>query len=543
MCGVTYPFADWQAGIRPPKGWDCANAVEDGWTAADVTTWMRATVCDVLPAWRELEAPPAPEPEPPAPEPAPPPARLQGADCVSLMPRVMDVEHGSEVHIAGRLADALGALCGGSVVYADGGFWAFGPTAWREISQQRLRLAVHQFDMATVGGKSPIKIGKKMIDGILSETGTILGEPEFFHDPTVALNAMNTVVTIADDGSVQTRKHDPADRFRFTIPTEFHLHTDMHPPEGSMLYRLLEGAFRGDADAKQKFDLIGEILGAAAFGIATRLPQPKAFVFLGETASNGKSTVASLLQCLLPDGSVSAIPPSAYEDERRIVNLAGKAANVADELSASAISGETFKAAITGNRIEGRDLYRSAMTFVPRALHLFTTNTLPRFNGGLDRGLQRRLVVLRFNRPIPEDEIVADIADRIRRDELDLLLGMAIAGAQRLTKNRGYTIPPSSVEALTGWLRLDPVNEWFEERIMPCEVEPIGGWLRTSALFKNFKAWALEQGHAERFLPPVNTFSQRLRVLPGVQLKVRSYGTMVTGVDLRVDGGNERDRF
>ena len=83
------------------------------------------------------------------------------------------------------------------------------------------------------------------------------------------------------------------------------------------------------------------------------------------------------------------------------------------------------------------------------------------------------------------------------------------------------------------------MNEWFEERIVPCSAEPVGGWLRTSDLFKNFKAWALEQGHAERFLPPVNTFSQRLRVLPGILLKVRSYGTMATGVTLR-DLGDDR---
>ena len=534
---MSYAFADWSGGTRPPQGWDVADAIEDGWSRADVEALMRKAVGPVLSPWPAgpPEPPPAPEPQPEPPTPARPPARLVGADGVSQMPRVMDVEHGSEVHIASKLGEALVVLCGGEVVNADGAFWAWGPTAWREIRHRDLRLAVHQFDGATVQGKSPIKIGKRTIDGILSEVGTILGKPEFFHDPEAVLNAKNTVIKIEDDGSVTTRPHSPDDRARFTIPAEFTLNTDMRPPTGSMLHRLLEGAFRGDDDAASKFDLIGEILGAAAFGIATRLPQPKAFVFLGETASNGKSTVASLLQCLLPDGSVSAIPPSAYEDERRIVNLAGKAANVADELSATAISGETFKAAVTGNKIEGRDLYRSAMTFVPRALHLFTTNTLPRFTGGLDRGLQRRLVVVRFNRPIPEKEIVPDIADRIRRDELD----MAIAGAQRLTKNRGYTIPPSSAEALAGWLRLDPMNEWFEERIVPCSAEPVGGWLRTSDLFKNFKAWALEQGHAERFLPPVNTFSQRLRVLPGILLKVRSYGTMATGVTLR-DLGDDR---
>jgi phage/plasmid-associated DNA primase len=182
-------------------------------------------------------------------------------------------------------------------------------------------------------------------------------------------------------------------------------------------------------------------------------------VFLGETARNGKSTLASTFSSLLPPGSVSSIPPAAFGDERRIINLAGKAANVADELSASAIAGEAFKAAVTGNPLEGRDLYRSAVTFTPMALHCFTTNTLPRFNGGLDRGLQRRLVVVRFNRSIPEDEIIPDIAERIRRDELHLLLQFAVAGAQRLIRNKAYTIPASSKEGLVAGVEIDALYE------------------------------------------------------------------------------------
>jgi hypothetical protein len=242
------------------------------------------------------------------------------------------------------------------------------------------------------------------------------------------------------------------------------------------------------------------------------------------------------------DNAVSSIPPSAYEDDARIINLAGKAANVADELSASAISGENFKAAVTGDRLEGRNLYRSAMTFTPKALHLFTTNTLPRFSGGLDRGLQRRLVVVRFNRPIPENEIIPDIADRIRRDELHLLLGMAIAGAQRLMVNKGYTIPASSKEALVGWLRLEPVNEWFEERVVLTTNSPVGGWLRTSELFESFRSWALDAGHSERFLPPVNTFGQRLKLLPGVETRRSATGSLAIGIALR-DVSVERPDF
>lgn len=39
-----YLLSDWKAGQKPPSGWDCANAVEDGWTDAELTAFMKATV-------------------------------------------------------------------------------------------------------------------------------------------------------------------------------------------------------------------------------------------------------------------------------------------------------------------------------------------------------------------------------------------------------------------------------------------------------------------------------------------------------------------
>lgn len=567
---VVYLFSHWQSGSAPPEGWDCADACADGWTAEQLVAFMRATV---------RPGPPTPVADKPAPPPADrptPPAgacvqselvqsrRATGAmefkridqegtarplDVVSAPPQPLAdaptgdqlsrmipahyVVWGSEVEIAGILARELSDDREGHVVCAEGKFWEFQTTQWSEIPAQRMRRMVHMFDGARVGDKgTPLKVSRRMIDGVLSELGAKLGRLDFFERTAVGINAANGVVTFDDGGRPSLRPHNADDRFRFTIAADFLAQEDMEPPDGSYLHHLISGAFQGDDDAPEKQRLIGEMLGAAALGLATRLPQPKAFVFLGETASNGKSTIARLLSCLLPAGSVSSISPAAFGDERRIINLAGKAANVADELSASAIAGEAFKSAVTGDPLEGRDLYRSAVTFSPRALHCFTTNTLPRFNGGLDRGLQRRLVVVRFNRSIPEGEIIPDIAERIRRNELRLLLQFAVSGAQRLIQNKAYTIPASSKEALQSWLMLDPMHEWFDARIVAADTEPYGGWPSTGRLFADFKQWAINEGHSERFLPPVNTFSQRLKAFPNVQIKRLSRGSVAAGIKL-----------
>ncbi|MBB3656456.1 5S rRNA maturation endonuclease (ribonuclease M5) [Rhizobium sp. BK650] len=535
---APFTHADWQAGRLPAKGWDSADAVDAGWTRLELDAFMRATVRRYVPASA------APPPEKPGPEKpgktekqgkSGPKIAPPGADGIDRMPEWFPSQpFGSEVWLARIFNEHLEQACGGRIVRADGKFWAYGPSAWRPIPEQKIRLAMHAFDAIGIGPKEkPLKLGRHMLDGIVNELGTRIADPGFFDNPAIGVNALNCTVTLDDRGKVICREHNPDDRFRFTISADYNLHTESHPPEGSLLHRLLYGTFLGDPDAAHKIDLIAEMLGAAAFGLATRIRQPKAFILLGETANNGKSTIASLFRALLPEGSVSSISPAFFNDEKRIINLAGKAANVADELSAAAIAGEEFKAAVTGNPLEGRSLYRNVESFMPRALHCFTTNTLPRFNGGIDRGLRRRLVVIQFNRSIPDKEVIPDIAERIADEELELLLGLAVAGAQRLKRNGHYTIPESSKEALNSWLLLDPLNEWFDIRVQPTDSEPSGGWLRTARLFEDFRKWAIDQGYRESFLPPVNTFSQRLKSMPDVRLVRFANGMIAQGVALK----------
>src|SRR4029450_5079084 len=100
-------------------------------------------------------------------------------------------------------------------------------------------------------------------------------------------------------------------------------------------------------------------------------------------------------------------------DERHIIGLVGKLLNASDELSsATAIASETFKAVINGKPVppgepvQGPHVYKSRVEFRPVAQHLFATNNLPVFAGGMDRGVQRRLLVHAFHRVCPAEQRV-----------------------------------------------------------------------------------------------------------------------------------------
>jgi phage/plasmid-associated DNA primase len=173
--------------------------------------------------------------------------------------------------------------------------------------------------------------------------------------------------------------------------------------DGPLLRRLIEGVFHGDTDNAEKMALVQEIAGAAALGHGTKLPQPKAVILVGATAENGKSQILDLIRGLLPPEAISSIAAAKMGDERFTPCLIGKHLNAADELSgAAAIASDTFKAIVTGEPVTGREVYCPGVTFRPVAQHVFCTNMLPNFAGAIARGVQRRLLVIQFNRVIPK---------------------------------------------------------------------------------------------------------------------------------------------
>ena len=80
----------------------------------------------------------------------------------------------------------------------------------------------------------------------------------------------------------------------------------------------------------------------------------------------------------------------------------------------------------------------------------------------MDRGVQRRLLVITFNRTIPEADRIEAIGRCIASDEADHLLTWAVTGATRLIRQRNFTTPPSSKVALVDWiLGAVPVLAWL----------------------------------------------------------------------------------
>lgn len=445
---------------------------------------------------------------------------------------------GSDVEIAGRVREDLTSLHG-RLINAEGSFWRFTGTHWEPVPDREMRIAVHAYDGASfntpAGDPSRVKLGKSRIDSVINECAVLCAEPTFFTSPPVGINCASGFIHFKD-GRPALQPHHRQHRCRHVLPGRWSPSAISTPPPTSLLARLLRGSFYGDEDAATKIDVVAEIIGAAALGYATKLRQPRAIILKGETAENGKSQILDLARGLLPASAICSVTAARMSDERHIVGLVGKHLNASDELSsATAIASDTFKAVVTGEPVQGRDVYKTRVEFRPIAQHLLATNTLPSFAGGMDRGVQRRLLVIPFNRVIPAQERIEGIGRRIGEEEADLLLAWAVEGAGRLIRQRDFTMPPSSKRALSDWLfGADPVLAWLDECV---EVVPIRGndlKMRTSYAHTQFQQWAAAEGFKKDTLPAINGFVQRIKANgAGIEYRRTSEGRFFLGMIIR----------
>ncbi len=331
---------------------------------------------------------------------------------------------GSDVEIANRIHQDLAEEYG-NIVHTEGEFWRYGDTHWEAIPEHELRLAAHLYDGAYYetpkGEPSRVKLGKGRVDSILHELATLLTDPEFFKEASTGINCASGFIRFASDGTPDIEPHQREHRARHTLPGHWPCPPEALEKKDTFLSRLLDGVFEGDADARDKNLLLAEVCGSAALGYATKVRQPRAAILKGEKAENGKSQILDLARGLLPASAICSISAARMGDERHVIGLVNKLLNASDELSsAAAIASDTFKAIITGEPVDGRDVYKSRVDFRAIAQHIFATNTLPPFQGGMDRGVQRRVMVVTFNRIIPMEERIEAIGRRIAEEEADL---------------------------------------------------------------------------------------------------------------------------
>jgi|TARA_B110000503_G_C7085721_1_gene387205 putative DNA primase/helicase len=287
--------------------------------------------------------------------------------------------------------------------------------------------------------------------------------------------------------------------------------------KGDTIYlkKLINGCFWGlDEIVKgQLIRVVQQILGVIITGIATKISTPICFVLYGPSESNGKSQILELTRSLLPKDTFSSIPPADLGKEQYLIELVGKMANLSDELSgANAIQSDKLKAVVTGDTISGKRVYKLVFSFKPNAIHIFGTNVLPNFKGGVDAEINRRVKVIPFDLTIPMNERIPRIAEKIVLNEKDQLFKFAINGAMDVIENDGFIIPGTIEQSTSQWFEdSDSILYWFKENHLHDLLDQ-SKKVSLGEAYSAFKSHMEDIGDGE-YVPTRNRFVQRIRQL------------------------------
>lgn len=144
----------------------------------------------------------------------------------------------------------------------------------------------------------------------------------------------------------------------------------------------------------------------------------KSPILLG-SGSNGKSTYLKMLDNMLGKENVCHLSLRQCGDRFMAHHLAGKLANIGDDISNERIDGDTaerWKKASTGDKITGDVKNSRAIEFEPYATMVFSANDMPSLADSTD-GMMRRLYPIPLDANFETGEKDRSMGDKLRTEE------------------------------------------------------------------------------------------------------------------------------
>jgi len=192
------------------------------------------------------------------------------------------------------------------------------------------------------------------------------------------------------------------------------------------------------------------------------LREQKFLLCVGEGA-NGKGVFFEDIQQLVGRENGSQVPLARFANPFALSATIGKLVNATNE-SSRLIEEEAealLKAFVAGDRFTFERKYRDPVSATPTAKVMISTNALPRFHDKT-QGIWRRVLLVPFDRTVPEGEQIKDLADEIVRAELPGVFNWALEGLRALNADRGFAVPEISRRLLEEHRRdVDPARAFL----------------------------------------------------------------------------------
>ena len=295
---------------------------------------------------------------------------------------------------------------------------------------------------------------------------------------------LNTPIGVVDLRTGQLRAHRPEDYM--TKMTAVGPSSAGCPTFMSFLARIAK-------EDEEHISYLRRMLGYSLTGVT----REQALFFGHGTGGNGKGVFVKVVSGIWKDYHTQASMEMfmASKTDRHPTDLAGlRGARLvtATETEKGRQWAEARIKALTGeDLIRARFMRQDEFTYEATYKLFMIGNSTPRFEGGVDEAMRRRLHLIPFDVKIPEAERDRELADKLKA-EAESILQWCIEGClewQRI----GLNPPTTVVSATASYLAdEDTVLAWIDDK---CTFNA-DKFESSSALFASWSAWARANGEA-----------------------------------------------
>jgi len=402
---------------------------------------------------------------------------------------------------------------------ADGKFWEYDKRLWRAVADDWVSGKVLQVLQANpIRGQKTASLLAQVL-ALLKAKLAVRSDPlSFTAEPQPVINCANGELWIDPDGQVELRPHRPDSYLRHCLDVEYDPEATC-PEYDCAVLEIFSKTESPEAMVRHWHELTGYII------------QPSRAIpivsILSGGGENGKTKLIGTTIRLLGSELVHAQRVDDLEKGRFAMgSLFGKYLFIDDDVRAGAkLPDGILKTISEAKTVTGERKYGPAFNFVVRTVPVLICNNVPSI-ADLSRGMQRRLMVIPFNRTFTKKDRDRHLFDRIWKSELSGVLNRALAGYQRVQKRLAdFKYPGPVRHATTRFLQqANPLPAFIEEQ----SVKIKGNGCLVRDFYKAYSDWTKSMGYT--LTQTQQTVDKNLNHL-GYATKVSNRGKVIIGLD------------
>jgi putative DNA primase/helicase len=273
-----------------------------------------------------------------------------------------------------------------------------------------------------------------------------------------------------------------------------------------------------DADTRRTLQQV------AGYLFIKGLKMEKVFFLFG-TGANGKSVFFEVLNGVVGSENISNYSLESLTDDKGYhrAMIKDKVVNYGTDIRLTKIDAGMFKTMASGEPIEARLPYKEPFMMIDYAKLIFNVNRMDSANIEHTHGFYRRLLVVPFDKTIPDEEQDRDLHKKILLDRAGVL-NWIIEGAEEVIKSRDIFISAECEKFKAQFIKETDSVAMFEEQHI---LENLRGTIYFKLVtdsYGDYKGYCLDAGHK----CPLgrNNFTKRMEAL-GFEKSKKNDGWML----------------